>query len=91
MAPLAPLTGQFKTYDNKCLDVPNGENTNGVKLQICTCAAGNTNQLFQMRRDRIEWKGSNKCLDLTDGNSTIGIQFQLWDCAASSIRKTLPR
>ncbi|KAJ7226451.1 ricin B lectin domain-containing protein [Mycena rebaudengoi] len=84
MAPLAPLTGQFKTYDNKCLDVPNGENKNGVKLQIWTCAAGNTNQLFQMRRDRIEWKGSNKCLDLTDGNSTIGIQFQLWDCAASS-------
>ncbi|KAJ7231332.1 hypothetical protein C8J57DRAFT_1481010 [Mycena rebaudengoi] len=88
MAPLVPLTGQFKTYDNKCLDVPNGENKNG----IWTCAAGNTNQLFQMRRDRIEWKGSNMCLDLTDGNSTIGIQrtlhsiltFQLWDCATSS-------
>ncbi|KAJ7231922.1 hypothetical protein C8J57DRAFT_1533314 [Mycena rebaudengoi] len=32
MAPLVPLTGQFKTYDNKCLDVPNGENKNGVNV-----------------------------------------------------------
>jgi hypothetical protein len=71
-APIEPLTGQLKTYDNKCLDVPNGENKNGVKLQVWTCAEGNTNQLFQLRRDRIEWKGSNKCLDVTDGNSTIG-------------------
>jgi hypothetical protein len=71
-APFAPLTGQLKTFDNKCLDVPNGSTANGVKLQIWTCAVGNTNQLFQIHRQQIEWKGTGKCLDLTDGNSTIG-------------------
>jgi len=80
-APFAPLTGQLKTFDNKCLDVPNGSTANGVKLQIWTCADGNTNQLFQIHRQQIEWKGTGKCLDLTDGNSTIGNPIQLWDCA----------
>ncbi|KAJ7133277.1 ricin B lectin domain-containing protein [Mycena epipterygia] len=80
-APFAPLTGQVVTFGNKCLDVPNGNNVNGVKLQIWTCAAGNTNQMFTIHRQQIEWKGTGKCLDLTDGNSTIGNAIQLWDCA----------
>ncbi|KAJ7682346.1 ricin B lectin domain-containing protein [Mycena polygramma] len=80
-APFAPLTGQIKTFDDKCLDVTDGSNVNGVKLQIWTCATGNTNQLFTIHgRTTIEWKGTGKCLDLTDGNSTIGNPIQLWDC-----------
>jgi hypothetical protein len=71
-APIAPLAGQVKTFDNKCLDVPNGSTANGVKLQIWTCADGNTNQLFQAHGRQFQWKGTGKCLDLTDGNSTIG-------------------
>ncbi|KAJ7264782.1 ricin B lectin domain-containing protein, partial [Mycena rebaudengoi] len=83
-APFDPLTGQIKTFGNKCLDVPNGSTTNGVKLQIWTCAAGNTNQLFQVHRQQVEWSGKGKCLDLTDGNSTIGNPIQLWDCATNN-------
>jgi hypothetical protein len=71
-APFDPLTGQFKTFANKCLDVPNGSSANGVRLQIWTCAAGNTNQRFQAHRQQIEWSGKGKCLDLTDGSSTVG-------------------
>ncbi|KAJ7478322.1 ricin B lectin domain-containing protein [Mycena latifolia] len=80
-APFAPLTGTLTTFGNKCLDVPNGNTANGVKLQIWTCAAGNTNQRFQIHRQQIEWAGTGKCLDLTNGNSTIGNPIQLWDCA----------
>ncbi|KAJ7741854.1 ricin B lectin domain-containing protein [Mycena metata] len=32
--PIAPLTSQLQTFSDKCLDVPNGSNANGVKLQI---------------------------------------------------------
>ncbi|KAJ7292525.1 ricin B lectin domain-containing protein [Mycena rebaudengoi] len=79
--PTAPLTGQIKTFGNKCLDVPSGSTQNGVQLQIWTCAAGNPNQVFQDHRGQIEWKGTGKCLDLTGGNSTPGNPIQLWDCA----------
>ncbi|KAJ7865535.1 ricin B lectin domain-containing protein [Mycena leptocephala] len=78
--PVAPLTGPLKTFDGKCLDVPNGSTANGVKLQIWDCAPGNTNQLFQTDGGQIKWVGQNKCLDLTDGNSTSGNPIQLWDC-----------
>ncbi|KAF7354293.1 hypothetical protein MVEN_01117600 [Mycena venus] len=84
--PVAPLTGQIKTFNNKCLDVPNGSTANGVKLQIWTCTAGNTNQLFQVHASsngasQIEWSGKGKCMDLTDGKSVSGNPIQLWDCA----------
>ncbi|KAJ7844304.1 ricin B lectin domain-containing protein [Mycena leptocephala] len=79
--PVAPLTGTIKTFHNKCLDVPNGSTANGVKLQIWTCAAGNTNQLFTNTRGQIEWAGKGKCIDLTDGKSVNGNPIQLWDCA----------
>jgi hypothetical protein len=54
--------------------VPNGSTANGVKLQIWTCTAGNTNQIFKVHAglSQIEWNGKGKCLDLTNGNSTSG-------------------
>ncbi|KAF7369719.1 hypothetical protein MVEN_00303400 [Mycena venus] len=81
--PFLPIAGQFRTFNNKCLDVPNGSTANGVKLQLWTCAAGNTNQLFQMQSEtsQIQWNGKGKCLDLTDGKSANGTPIQLWDCA----------
>jgi len=82
--PVDPLIGQIKTFDNKCLDVPNGSTANGVKLQLWTCTDGNTNQLWKIHEglSQIEWNGKGKCLDLTNGNSTSGNPIQLWDCAS---------
>ncbi|KAJ7292537.1 ricin B lectin domain-containing protein [Mycena rebaudengoi] len=83
--PVAPLIGQLKTYTNKCLDVPNGSTANGVRLQLWTCAKGNTNQLFKsLVSGQIQWAGTNKCLDLTDGKSTNGTPIQLWDCVTGN-------
>ncbi|KAJ7881984.1 ricin B lectin domain-containing protein [Mycena olivaceomarginata] len=81
--PVPPLTGQIKTFNNKCLDVPNGSTANGVKLQIWDCAEGNTNQIFKIADglSQIEWVGKGKCIDLTNGNATAGNPLQLWDCA----------
>ncbi|KAJ6578663.1 ricin B lectin domain-containing protein [Mycena vulgaris] len=81
LIPIAPLSGALQTFNNKCLDVPKGSTANGVKLQIWTCTAGNTNQVFQNHNGQIEWKGTGKCLDLTDGKSVNGNPIQLWDCA----------
>ncbi|KAJ6493497.1 ricin B lectin domain-containing protein [Mycena vulgaris] len=84
--PVTPLIGQIKTFDNKCLDVPNGSTANGVKLQLWTCTPGNTNQLFTVHTGvgQIEWSGKGKCFDFTDGRSTSGTPIQLWDCAGNN-------
>ncbi|KAJ7123658.1 ricin B lectin domain-containing protein [Mycena epipterygia] len=79
--PVSPLSGPITTFNNKCIDVPNGSTTNGVKLQIWTCFEGNTNQMFRVNSTQIEWAGTGKCLDLTGGNTTTGTPLQLWDCA----------
>ncbi|KAJ6453957.1 ricin B lectin domain-containing protein [Mycena sanguinolenta] len=80
--PVPPLIGQITTFNNRCLDVPNGSAANGVQLQIWTCTPGNMNQLFQTSFDaHIEWNGTGKCIDLTNGNSTSGNPIQMWDCA----------
>jgi hypothetical protein len=54
-------------------DVPNGSTANGVKMQIYTCFAGNTDQMFTVTGDqRIAWTNMGECLDLTDGNTSPG-------------------
>ncbi|KAH8818654.1 ricin B lectin domain-containing protein [Flagelloscypha sp. PMI_526] len=77
---------------NFCLDVTNGSNTNGVKLQVWTCAAGNTNQRFThaggdllyFPDDRFTWAGKNKCVDLTDGSVADSNPLQIWDCDSAN-------
>ncbi|KAJ7780111.1 ricin B lectin domain-containing protein [Mycena maculata] len=81
--PVEPLTGQITTFDNMCLDVTNGVNEDGTKLQIWECFVGNTNQLFKNLGDsQFEWNGSGKCIDLTDGIFVNGNPIQIWDCSA---------
>ncbi|KAJ7138238.1 ricin B lectin domain-containing protein, partial [Mycena epipterygia] len=71
----------LQVFGDKCLDVPNGNDANGQKLQIWTCAAGNTNQMWiPQPGNGITWSGKDKCVDLTDGNLTDGNQIQIWDC-----------
>ncbi|CAK5270091.1 unnamed protein product [Mycena citricolor] len=72
----------IKVFGNKCIDVTNGVKANGTKLQIWTCAAGNTNQQWISATDStLRLNGTNMCIDLTDGNGTPGTQLQLWTCA----------
>jgi Ricin-type beta-trefoil lectin domain len=50
-----PVT-QIRLFGDKCLDVPNGNDSDGVKLQIWTCYDGNPNQLWQVNSDdTISW------------------------------------
>jgi hypothetical protein len=52
---------QVKIFGNKCLDVTDGRDVNGVFLQIWTCAAENGNQLFRFNGDStVSWNGHTK-------------------------------
>ncbi|KAL0564295.1 hypothetical protein V5O48_017757 [Marasmius crinis-equi] len=85
--PTPPLGGQIHTFDgSKCLDVPSGNNANGVKLQVWTCTPGNTNQLFKYdpSTHSVNWVGTNKCIDVTGGQYAVGTALQLWDCDSTN-------
>ncbi|KAJ7858979.1 ricin B lectin domain-containing protein [Mycena leptocephala] len=76
--------GTLQIFGDKCLDVTGGANTDGTKLQIWTCAAGNTNQMWIPFLGSLAWSGKNKCIDVTNGNATDGNQIQIWDCDSSN-------
>lgn len=76
---------QLKVWGDKCLDVQDGRNADGTKLQIWTCSGGNTNQLWTPNTDgTFQWAGTNKCVDLTDGSTANGNQLQIWTCDSSN-------
>lgn len=77
----------FKVFGNKCLDVIEGTNANGTKLQVWSCSPNTpyTNQVWDTTDlGQIKWrKGANKCLDLTKGSVENGNPMQIWTCAGS--------
>lgn len=63
----------IQIFGNKCLDVRDGVDKPGTKLQIWDCDATNPNQLFNVNGDlTISWAGHNKCVDLTNGLTASG-------------------
>ncbi|KAF7351875.1 hypothetical protein MVEN_01149000 [Mycena venus] len=80
----AGAVGTLQISEDKCLDVTENTNTDGTKLQIWTCAAGNTNQTWVPSLGSLVWSGKNKCLDVTNGNITDGNQKNPALCVAAS-------
>ncbi|KAK1222240.1 hypothetical protein PQX77_014873 [Marasmius sp. AFHP31] len=72
----------IKLYNGaKCLDVKDGVNADGTKLQIYDCFNQAPNQQWVANTDTtFQWAGTNKCIDLTNGVITNGNQLQLWTC-----------
>lgn len=74
--------GSVKIHGNKCLDVTDGNNVDGVKLQVWDCWPNSVNQQFYYTRDyRLAWTNHGKCTDLTDGSMANGNRIQLWGCS----------
>ncbi|KAL0563294.1 hypothetical protein V5O48_018776 [Marasmius crinis-equi] len=81
-----PLSGPIKTFDGKkCLDVRDGRNANGNRLQVWTCVEGSANQQWKVDSpNSISWAGRNKCVDVTDGKMVAKTPLQIWDCVRGS-------
>ena len=80
-------SGTLRVYGTKCLDVPSGNPTNGTKLQIWDCVAGNANQTWAQSGAEIQWTGRGKCLDLTDGVAAAGTALQSWACYPGDVNQ----
>ncbi|PFH48479.1 carbohydrate-binding module family 13 protein [Amanita thiersii Skay4041] len=73
--------GSVIAFGDKCLDVTEGQNVDGTKLQIWTCGTGNQNQQwFYTGDNRLAWTNHGKCMDLTSGNQSDGNRIQIWSC-----------
>ncbi|KAF9263064.1 hypothetical protein L218DRAFT_360238 [Marasmius fiardii PR-910] len=77
---------QIRIFGDKCLDVTDGVNADGTKLQIWTCTRpGDTNQAWIALSDSTyQWAGTNRCVDLTNGILTDGSQLQIWTCGGNN-------
>ncbi|KAF7373795.1 hypothetical protein MSAN_00591200 [Mycena sanguinolenta] len=76
---------QITIFGDKCIDVTNGVNADGTKLQIWTCVKGSTNQQWISVTDStFQWSGTDKCIDLTNGVITDGNVLQLWTCDSAN-------
>jgi len=82
-------TGTIKVFGNKCLDVTNGNNNSGTKMQIWTCGTANKNQQWQLTTIfnglvNVHLANTTQCLDLTDGNKGTGTALQIWSCSQNN-------
>lgn len=70
--------GTVRAFGSKCLDVTNGNTTDGTKLQVWTCTANNANQQwFYTTDNRLAWTNHGKCTDLTSGSLVDGTPVSL--------------
>ncbi|KAG7087986.1 hypothetical protein E1B28_012025 [Marasmius oreades] len=93
--PAPGTSGPITTFGGtKCLDVPNGNPANGNLLQVFTCVAGNTNQVWTVGavagKRQLSWSlpgQSSKCVDVKDSvlSPTGNAQIQIWDCDAGNL------
>ena len=67
--------------DGKCLDIPNGDTSNGAKIHIWHCD-GSPEQQWRYVKGQLVGK-DGKCLDLPGGSTRDGTPIQLWPCDGS--------
>ncbi|KAJ8074146.1 hypothetical protein PM082_012438 [Marasmius tenuissimus] len=88
--PVDPTPQQIKLVGTDlCIDVKDGINTDGTKLQLETCTLGSTNQLWSHTSSlgTWQWAGTNKCIDLTGGLKADGNPIQIWTCDPSETNR----
>lgn len=77
----------LRVLGNKCLDVADGKEKNGARVQIWDCFDNNDNQKWVRDGNRLVWHNSY-CLDVTDGNGNAGTALQIWACAKDNTNQS---
>ncbi|WIM92832.1 lectin [Actinoplanes oblitus] len=75
-------TGTFAlrgSQSGRCLDVPNGNQTNGTPLAIWDCNGGGNQQWTATAAGELRTSGG-KCLDVTGAATADGTRVEVWDC-----------
>ncbi|MEH0981792.1 ricin-type beta-trefoil lectin domain protein [Micromonospora sp. CPCC 205556] len=78
-------TGAVTGLGGKCLDVTDGNTTDGTPAQIWTCYVGPNQQWTRATDGTLRALG--KCLDVAGGGTTDGTRVQLWTCNGSPAQR----
>jgi alpha-galactosidase len=63
----------------RCLDDPNGNQTNGTLISIYDCNGGSTQKWTATAAGELRTAGG-KCLDVPGAATTDGTKVEVWDC-----------
>ncbi len=78
----AAHAGDIRGKDGKCVNVPNGDTTDGTYLDYRTCNGG-AEQQWTMKDGAIVGKGG-KCIDIPGGVTSDGTTLVLWTCESGA-------
>lgn len=81
--PPPPATGNsiISNWNNKCIDVPNWQFNDGVRLVMWNCT-GSNNQAWQFVNGTIRTE-NNKCMDVAGGSTANGTPIQIANCSTN--------
>ncbi|GIF17011.1 ricin-type beta-trefoil lectin domain protein [Actinoplanes teichomyceticus] len=68
-------------WNNRCLDVPDGNFSDGVPVQMWTCN-GSAAQRWNAVNGALQ-TGNNKCLDVPWGSTASGVIIQIANCSGN--------
>jgi streptogrisin C len=71
----------ISNWNNKCLDVPNSNFSDGVLVQMWTCNNSGA-QKWEAVGGALR-TGNNKCLDIPWGSTTNGVELQIVTCSGN--------
>jgi streptogrisin C len=71
----------ISNWNNKCLDVPNGNFSDGVPVQMWNCN-GSAAQRWEAVGGALR-TGNNKCLDIPWGSTADGVVLQIVTCSGN--------
>ncbi|MFC0843537.1 glycosyl hydrolase family 18 protein [Streptomyces noboritoensis] len=83
--PQEPRTGWVKGLDGKCLEVKDGNDTNGTPVRLADCARTAAQTWKHTDSGTVEALG--KCLDADHSGKDYGTKAQLWDCNGSTAQQ----
>jgi streptogrisin C len=75
----------ISNWNNKCVDVPNGNFADGVRVQMYTCN-GTGAQRWTFANGRVETSGG-KCLDAAGAGTGNGTPIQIANCSGNAAQQ----
>jgi len=83
--PAATGVSLVSTFNGKCIDVPGGNFSDGVRVQMWPCN-GQTPQKWEFTGGRLKSQ-NNKCLDVAWGSTANGAAVQIANCSGNAAQQ----
>ena len=76
------LSIKYRDDQSKCIEISQGNLTNGNALRLGSCAGTANQQWYGSGLNQWYSKAGTKCMNLRGGNIANGNKITIWDCAS---------